>query len=476
MIEKPKTILITGASGYIGGRLLEALLPSEYSLRALMRETSDLSGVEVVKGDILDKDSLKKALKGVDVAFYLIHSMGKTGDFVDLDRQGAANFGQAASEMGVKKIIYLGGLGNSSKELSSHLKSRHEVGQILKNTSSGVQVIEFRASIIIGAGSLSFEMIKALVDKLPIMITPKWVWTLAQPIAISDVLEYLKQAIEIQVDGNQIYEIGGADKVSYGDIMIEYGRQVGLHRKMINVPVLTPRLSSLWLGLVTPLYAKVGRKLVDSALCETIVHDPLARHVFKIKPVGLKESIEKAIQEMALRKGRWIDSETYMATPPKTMATTGQVFDMRELSVSANAEEAFKPIMSIGGDTGWYYGNILWRLRGLLDLLIGGAGFRRGRRDPHLLRVGDVIDFWRVQEIIPHKKLLLYAEMKVPGEAWLEFNVEEKDGKSLITQRATFIPSGLFGKLYWYMLFPIHIFIFRGMINGISRQIKQEKS
>ena len=358
-----------------------------------------LSGVEVVAGDVLDAASVRSAMAGIDTAYYLVHSMGSSESFEQQDRTAAQNFAGAARDRGVRRIIYLGGLGHSANQLSAHLRSRHEVGDVLRST--GVPVVEFRASVVIGAGSLSFEMIRALVERLPVMIAPRWVSVAAQPIAIADLLSYLLAALDLPLDGNRTFEIGGSDRVSYGGLMKEYARQRGLKRFVISVPFLTPRLSSLWLGLVTPLYVRVGRKLIDSICHETIVEDHTALTQFKIRPCGYREAIAAALNA----DGRHL------------------LIDSRTIHVTASPREAFVAIRRIGGKNGWYYANWLWQLRGLLDRLFGGAGLRRGRRDPDVLRVGDTVDFWRVEAIEPDCRLRLAAEMKLPGRAWLEFEV-----------------------------------------------------
>ncbi|MCB1113300.1 MAG: SDR family oxidoreductase [Chlamydiia bacterium] len=474
---KEKKILITGASGYIGGRLLEAI-KDKYFLRVLVRSEKKFPDAEVFVGDVLKPQSIKGLFDGIDTAFYLIHSMESSGDFVEKDRKAAKNFAKGAQEAGVRRVIYLGGLGVKHEELSSHLKSRQEVGEILRQNAKGVQVIEFRASIIIGAGSLSYEMIRALVERLPVMITPKWVWTKAQPIYIRDVIDYLSEAIEKQIDGNMVFEIGGKDPVSYGDIMREYAKQKGLTRYMIHVPVLSPRLSSLWLGLITPVYAKVGRKLVDSATNETCVKNPLALKVFAVKPKSLHEAIKLAIEGEKKHLPRWSDSDSFMSFKKASpdFVLSDRLFDVREALVKAPKEKVFQAIQEIGGDRGYYYGNFLWQIRGFLDLLVGGAGFRRGRRSPTALEEGDVVDFWRVEAIDPGVKLRLRAEMKVPGSAWLEFKIKEEGDKVRIRQEAAFDPDGIWGKLYWYSLYPVHQFVFKGMLKGICRYIEKEKS
>jgi uncharacterized protein YbjT (DUF2867 family) len=444
-----RLILITGATGYVGGELLKALLDAAHPVRCLARRpdalrTKGLAGLEVVGGDVLDAASVHSAMAGVDTAYYLVHSMGSSGSFEEQDRAAAQNFANAAREAGVRRIIYLGGLGHSEKQLSAHLRSRHEVGEVLR--SAGVPVIEFRASVVIGSGSLSFEMIRALVERLPIMIAPRWVSVAAQPIAIADLLLYLLAALDLRLDGNKIFEIGGSDQVSYGGLMKEYARQRGLKRLVISVPFLTPRLSSLWLGLVTPLYVRVGRKLIDSICHPTIVEDHAALKDFKIRPCGYREAIATAIDA----DGRHL------------------MIDSRTIHLTAPPEDAFAPIRRIGGENGWYYANWLWQLRGLLDRLFGGVGLRRGRRDPDALRVGDTVDFWRVEAMEPNRRLRLAAEMKLPGRAWLEFEVTRDGTGSVIRQTATFNAKGLLGRAYWYSVFPLHHFVFGGMLQSIA--------
>lgn len=440
-------ILITGATGYVGGELLQALLAAGHRVRCLARRPEALravAGAEVVRGDVLDAASVRAAMAGVDTAYYLVHSMSSAGSFEEEDRIAARVFGDAAREAGVRRIVYLGGLGSNRERLSAHLRSRHEVGEILR--SSGVPVIEFRASIVIGSGSLSFEMVRALVERLPVMIAPRWVSVPAQPIAIADLLQYLLAALELPPDRSGIFEIGGADQVSYGGLMQEYARQRGLKRVVLSVPVLTPRLSSLWLGLVTPLYVRVGRKLIESIRHPTVVEDPAALAVFPIRPCGFRQAIAAAL----------------------STGQQGLLFDSRSLHVAVPPEKAFEPIRRIGGATGWYYADWLWTLRGALDRLAGGAGLRRGRRDPDDLQTGDQIDCWQVESFAPDRHLRLAATMKLPGRAWLEFEVEGDSGGCTIRQTATFDPAGLSGRLYWYAVYPLHQLVFSGMLRGIA--------
>lgn len=474
-MNSKRLILLTGATGYVGGRLLPLLEQRGLSVRCLTRRPETLRPhvavtTEVVKGDLLDRDSLRAAMAGVDTAFYFVHSMGADKDFEREDREAAANFSQAAMQARLQRIIYLGGLGNRDQKLSKHLRSRHETGDILR--SSTAQVIEFRASIVIGSGSLSFELIRALVERLSVMICPKWVGVLAQPIAVEDLLGYLLKAIDLEDKGSQVFELGGPDQVSYGDIMREYARQRGLRRWMIPVPVLTPYLSSLWLGLVTPVYARIGRKLVESLRNPTLVSNNLAESTFSVQPRGLAHAISRALvnEDREFAQTRWSDALSSAGAPHawggKQFGT--RIVDSRSAVVPVAPPAAFTPIRQLGGARGWYYGDWLWQLRGFLDLLAGGVGVRRGRRDPESLRAGDALDFWRVEVFDPPHRLRLAAEMKLPGRAWLEFEVTGNDEQSTIRQTAIFDPLGLAGLVYWYTLYPLHQFVFAGLLRSIS--------
>lgn len=466
--------LLTGASGYVGGRLLRTLEERGVALRCLARRPEYLKervgpDTEVVPGDVLEPESLRGALEGVDVAYYLIHSMGSGADFEDQDRRGAGNFARAARAAGVKRIVYLGGLGREP-DLSPHLRSRQEVGRILRD--SGVLTVEFRASIIIGSGSLSFEMIRALVEKLPVMVTPSWVQVRAQPLAIEDLIEYLVAARNVELSDSAVFEVGGADVVSYLDIMREYARQRGLRRLIIKVPVLTPRLSSLWLGLVTPVYARVGRLLIDSIRNPTVVEDGTAERVYALRPRGIRQAIARALvnEDMEFAETRWSDALSSGSTASWGGARFGtRLVDSRSVSVPVAPVDAFRPIERLGGDVGWYFGNWLWRVRGFLDLVVGGVGTRRGRRDADHLRPGDTVDFWRVEEIRPHALLRLQAEMKLPGRAWLQYEVDGDHRGSEVRQTAIFDPVGVFGLVYWYGLYPLHKAIFAGMLRGLVK-------
>jgi uncharacterized protein YbjT (DUF2867 family) len=464
-------ILVTGATGYVGGRLLHALLEQAAAVRCLARRPEAIPvqpGLEVVAGDALDATAVREALEGVDVAYYLIHAMGAPESFEELDRHAAAIFAEAARDAGVRRIVYLGGLGEGP-DLSPHLASRHEVGRVLAST--GVQTIELRASIVIGSGSLSFELVRALAERLPVMITPRWVETLAQPIAIEDVLAYLLAARDLDETDSQIFEIGGAELATYGDLMREYARQRGLTRLLYRVPVLTPRLSSLWLGLVTPVYARVGRKLIESLPHETIVRNPVALERFPIRPRGYREAIARALanEDSDIAETRW--SDALSAGTGSSLAPadpSGRLVDSRVQTVPVPPDEAFAPVRRIGGSSGWYYGDALWELRGFIDLLAGGVGVRRGRRDPETPTVGSALDFWRVEAYEPDHLLRLRAEMRLPGRAWLQFEVDGDSSGSQIRQTAIFDPIGVAGLLYWYALLPLHRRIFEGMLESIA--------
>jgi tryptophan-rich sensory protein/uncharacterized protein YbjT (DUF2867 family) len=453
--------------------LLGRLRSRSVSIRCLARRPEFLDvprdRVEVVGGDVLDLESLRVALAGIDVAYYLVHSMGSAGDFESEDRLGAGNFAAAAAAAGVGRIVYLGGLSQETDRLSPHLRSRQEVGRILHST--GVPVVELRASIVLGSGSVSFEMIRALVEKLPVMITPRWLDVPAQPIAIDDLLGYLVAALDLPAAESRVYEIGGADRVSYGDLIREYARQRGLRRLLIPVPVLTPRLSSLWLGLVTPVYARIGRKLIDSMRHSTVVRDNSALADFDIRPMGYRASIAAALrkEDREAAETRWSDA---VSSSGALSTWAGVRFgnrraESRSAHTPAPPEAAFVPIRRIGGEQGWHCASGLWKLRGAIDVLFGGVGLRRGRRHADNLRVGDTIDCWRVEAFDPDRRLRLFAEMRLPGRAWLEFEVEPAHGGSTVRQTAVFDPIGLSGLAYWYLVWPLHQLVFAGMLRGI---------
>ncbi len=482
-----RLIGLTGATGYVGGRLLSALERSGRAVRCIARHPETLQSrvaatSSVVAADVKDRESLHAALQGVDTAYFLIHSMGSQDRFEEEDRTAALAFRSAAERAGVKRIIYLGGLG-SGEDLSSHLRSRQEVGRILREST--VPTLEFRASIIIGSGSISFEMVRALVERLPVMVTPQWVKTLTQPIAIEDVVQYLLLALDfefpnkfegsenLETTRGRIFEIGGADRVSYQDLLAEYARQRGLKRLMIPVPVLSPKLSSLWLGLVTPVFARIGRELVEGLRNETVVRDDSALRAFPIRPRGFRASIERALiredREFAIT--RWSDALSTVRMQEKLGSSVfGRRFiDSRMKHIDCPPDKAFRPVERLGGESGWYYANWLWSLRGLLDLVFGGVGMRRGRRDPGHVLPGDTIDCWRVESVQPGQLLRLSAEMRLPGRAWLQFELEPEGRGTRLRQTAIFDPVGIAGRLYWYLLLPVHHVLFEGMLSAIAR-------
>jgi len=424
---------------------------------------------EITHGDVLEFDSLHEAFAGVATAYYLVHSMAATGPFARADRLGAENFAAAARESGVGRIVYLGGLG-AEHDLSTHLESRHEVGRILRD--SGVPTIEFRASVIIGSGSISFEIVRSLVDRTPVLLIPRWVVSRTQPIAIEDVLAYLLAALDIGLEESRLFEIGGPDRVAYADLMREYARQAGLRRALIRVPFATPRISGLWLSVVTPVYASIGRELIESLRNDTVVRDRAAREVFQIRPRGFRQAVERALanEDGEFAETRWSDAlSAYQGRSWGGVTLGRRAVASRRIRVGASPQRAFAPIQRIGGETGWYYANSFWRLRGLIDKIVGGVGLRRGRRDPVRLAVGDTLDFWRVEAFEQDRLLRLAAEMRTPGRIWLQFEVDGDQAGATLCQTAIFDPHGLSGLAYWYALYPIHYLIFAGMLRRIGQ-------
>jgi len=470
-------ILVTGATGYVGGRLVPRLWQKGYKIRCLVRDASRLKGrwegVEIVQGNVLEPESLNDKFIGIETAYYLIHSMGGDGEFSRTDIVAAENFAFAAEKQGVKRIIYLGGLGSPEENLSKHLSSRLKTGDTLRKFD--VPVTEFRAGVIVGSGSLSFEMIRYLTERLIVMITPKWVNTRTQPIAIRDVLRYLIDALKVENTRGEIIEIGGEDILTYKDLMRIYADIRGLKRYFIKVPVLTPKLSSHWIGLVTPLPSRIAKPLVDGLKNELICKSNKARELFNFKTISYNEAVKLALQQNKEGKTETIWFSSYSSgtknkiTPVHLTQKEGMIIENRKTVVNASAEATFKAFTSLGGKNGWY-ADILWKFRGYLDLLVGGVGLRRGRRSETELLSGDPLDFWRVEAIENNRLLRLRAEMKLPGEAWLQFNVENADdNKSTLRQTAFFEPRGLWGLLYWYLVYPLHGLIFGGMIKSLKK-------
>lgn len=479
-IKNSERILVTGVTGYVGGRLVPRLLEAGYRVRCMVRDKTRLQGrpwfadVEVVEGDVFKPETLVSALADIDMAYYLIHSMSSDADdFHSRDLLGARQFGGAAEENKVKRIVYLGGLGDPDENLSKHLQSRQETGRALGE--AGVPVTEFRAAVIVGSGSLSFEMIRYLSERLPIMICPRWVATRTQPIAIRNVLDYLVGALSVSESVGQVVEIGGADVLTYGDMMRTYAQVRGLRRWLISVPVLTPALSSYWVHWVTPISANIIRPLIAGLRNEVVVRDDLATKLFpKIKPISYGEAVALALNRLQVGdiESAWSDAlATSRGDVPPVVLTheQGMIVERRQLTVVASSEKVFSVVTGMGGKRGWFYANWTWEIRGLLDRAIGGVGLRRGRRDPDAVRVGDALDFWRVEAVEKACLLRLRAEMKVPGQAWLQFEMKSlADGKTQLFQTAFFAPKGLWGQLYWYVLYPMHTLIFSGMIRQIG--------
>ncbi len=477
-----RSVLVTGVTGYIGGRLVPRLLGRGVRVRCLARDASRLQGrpwladVELVVGDVLRPESLPDAMRGVAVAYYLVHSLGGGSGFPERDATAARNFGAAAKNAGVQRIIYLGGLGDPQKALSAHLRSRQETGDALRE--SGVPVTEFRAGVIVGSGSLSFEMIRYLTERVPVMICPRWVYTRIQPIAIRTVLDYLIEALRVPDSAGRTIEIGGADVITYGEMLTFYAEVRGLRRWLVPVPVLTPKLSSYWVHFVTPIPATIAKPLIAGLRNEIIVRDDVARRLFPgIYPLDYRTAVKLALEKLRADKVEtaWSDalstSETD-ATPVVLTTHEGMIIEQRQIAVDAPAEAIFRAFTGLGGRRGWLYMNWAWRIRGSVDRLCGGVGLRRGRRDADFVRVGEALDFWRVEAVEANHLMRLRAEMKVPGKAWLQFEVkaQEQDTRPLLTQTAFFAPKGLIGVLYWYALYPIHSLIFGGMIQRLAKR------
>lgn len=469
-------ILVTGATGYIGGRLVPRLIEQGHEVRCLARDARRLQGrfegVEIFEGDVNDAATLAPALDRVECAYYLVHSMSETRKFADADREAARTFGTACGAAGVRRIIYLGGLGEDTTSLSAHLQSRHEVGDVLRE--SGVPVTEFRAAQIIGSGSVSFEMIRYLTERLPMMIAPKWVLTKCQPIGIDDVLAYLTGALEKTTSTGRTYEIGGADVLSYRDMMLLYAGIRGLKRRIIVVPVLTPRLSSYWIHLVTPIPAKIAQPLILGLRNEVIARDRSATRDFpEIVPMSLDAAIRLALSRYAGTgpETTWFDAYDVRTLSGEFMGVKeGMLIDRRTRNTTVAPERVAAVFSALGGKRGWLAGRALWELRGLLDRWSGGVGLRRGRRSQTELRVGDAVDFWRVDAYEPGRLLRLRAEMKLPGRAWLEFQADpDGNGGAELKQTAFFEPRGLYGYLYWYGVALFHEWVFSKMATRIVR-------
>ena len=472
-------VLLTGSTGYIGRRLKQKLLDDEtVELKLLVRNKKSISPtildkVEVIEGDTFNKDALKEALKDVEVAYYLIHSLSNE-NYKDLDKISAQNFLDVAEECGVKRIIYLGGLGVKNKDTSEHLLSRIETGEILSSSKS-VQTIWLRAGVIIGSGSASFEIIRNLTEKLPVMTTPKWVDTKAQPIAVNDVLSYLHDSLYLEVRENLIVDIGSA-QLSYKEMMEKTALALGLKRFLIPVPFMSINISSYWLNLFTPVPFTIAKALIEGLKSEVIIQNQNARKYFpKIVPMSYEDAVKSAIKEIEENQviSRWNDKGDGVWEKIGQKEISKAIFIDRKEEDISNIEpsKVYQSFIGIGGENGWFDFDFLWELRGIIDKLIGGVGLKRGRRSQCDLRISDCLDFWKVVDLKENERLLLYAQMKLPGSAWLEFKIQDNK----LIQSAYFYPKGVLGRLYWYALIPLHYFVFNNMIKSIVKKAKDLK-
>ena len=484
------TIAVTGATGYVGGRLVPALLEAGYRVRCLVREPRKLDArpwrhhpnVEVLTSDLGDSVAVAAALRGCRAAYYLVHSMVATGGaYADHDRDLAAGFARAARDSSVSRIIYLGGLGEMGPDLSEHLRSRRQVEEEL--ASCGVPVTTFRAAMIIGSGSASYEILRYLVERLPIMVTPKWVTTECQPVAIADVLHWLVRCLDVPETAGKTLEIGGPDVLPYRDLMQVMASELGLRRRVIvPLPVLSPRLSSGWISLVTPVSYRIARPLAEGLRNRVVVTNDLAQRLMPHRALGVREAIRRALDRV---RSNAVDTRWSVAgaVPGDPEWAGGTVFtDARSIAIDATPAEVSRAVCRIGGGHGWYAGDVLWRIRGWMDTLVGGPGLRRGRRHPERVEFGETLDFWRVIGVEEGKSLALLAEMKLPGTATLNFEMRPVGGeragdgvgagaeaRTELTMTARFRPKGVLGILYWYSVLPLHNIVFGGMLRGIGR-------
>ena len=472
-------VLLTGSTGYIGRRLKEKLLQDEnIDLRLYARSEKSFSSkttksAEIVLGDTFDKDKLRQALKDVDVAYYLVHSLSNK-DYKNLDKVSAQNFIDIANECGVKRVIYLGGLGVKNQDTSEHLLSRLETGEVL-SSNKNVQNIWIRAGVIIGSGSTSFEIIRNLTEKLPVMTTPKWVDTKAQPIAVDDVINYLLESLYIKETKNLTIDIG-CEQLTYKQMMLQTAQALGLKRVIIPLPFLSINISSYWLNLFTPVPFTVAKALIEGLKSEVVMQNENAKKYFpQIEPIPFLQAVKKAVEEIETNQviSRWSDTSGKIWDKNHTKEIADAIFfDRKEKDINKlSKENIYKAFTSIGGDNGWFSYDFLWEIRGFIDKMIGGVGLKRGRRDQNRLRVGESLDFWKVVDVKEDERLLLYAQMKVPGNAWLEFKIEDNK----LIQSAYFYPRGVLGRLYWYTLIPIHYLVFNNMINSIIKKASKYK-
>jgi uncharacterized protein YbjT (DUF2867 family) len=482
IMPSTKLILVTGATGYVGGRLVPRLLEAGYRVRLLVRDPTRLQGrswlnkVEVVTGDALIPETLTAPLKDVSVAYYLIHGKQGGKDNADRDLIVARNFADAASEARIEQIIYLGELVDPTANLSPYLRARHETGYILRYSS--VPVTEFRAGMIVGSGSALFEMIRYLSEREPLLICPAWFFSQAQPIAIRDVLSYLIDALNSPESIGRLIEIGGPSRLTYADMLLGYATERHLKRFLLRLPFNTPRLSAYWVHMVTPIHWRVVLPLIEGLRASLIVRDEAARRLFpQIKPINFQAAVRLALGRIQRDnvETSWSDALVTVAGDIKPYTFTvedGMYIETRQVLLDLTPEAVYRSYTGIGGERGWLYMDWAWGMRGWMDKAVGGVGLRRGRRHPDEVHTGESLDFWRVEEVEPNQLLRLRAEMKLPGKAWLEFKSESKDSKTLFTVTAYFASYGLFGFLYWYAMWPCHKFIFDGLTRRLASRAR----
>jgi len=478
----PKLILVTGVTGYVGGRLVPRLLEAGYRVRVLVRDPARLQGrpwlgkVEVVTGNALNEGALTDVMKDVSVAYYLIHGKQGGRDSAERDIQVARNFAYAAEQMNVERIIYLGELVDPTSDLSPYLRARHETGYILRY--GGVPVTEFRAGMIVGSGSVLFEMVRYITEREPVLVCPAWYFSQAQPIAIRDVLSYLIAALVSPESNGRLIEIGGPTRLTYADMSLEYAKERDLKRYLIRLPFNAPRLSAYWVHMVTPIHWRLVLPLIEGLRAQLIVRDEAAKKLFpQIKPIDFQTAVRLALGRIQRDnvETSWADALVTAVgdvKPYELKVEEGMFIERHQVFLDLKPELVFRAYMGIGGTRGWMYWDWAWALRGWMDKVIGGVGLRRGRRHPDEIHVGESLDFWRVEAIEKNRRMLLRAEMKVPGKAWLEFESLPRDGKTLLSSTAYFAPHGVSGFLYWYAMWPFHKFIFAGLTRGLASRAR----
>jgi uncharacterized protein YbjT (DUF2867 family) len=476
-------ILVTGATGYVGGRLVPRLLDAGYHVRCLARDPQRLDGrswqsqVEIVEGDALDASSLAQALRGVEAAYYLIHGMRGGRLNAEHDLQMAHNFAKAAEAEGIRRLLYLGELVDPAAELSPYLRSRHETGYALRQ--SGVPVTEFRAGMIIGSGSALFEMIRYLTEREPVLVCPAWFYSVAQPIAIQDVVDYLVSALEKPESRGKLLEVGGPTRLTYAEMLLGYAKERRLKRRLIRTPFYLPRLSAYWVHMVTPIHWRTVLPLIEGLRANLVVHDDEARRLFpEIKPLDFECAVREALGRVLSDavETSWSDALVNSAgdaRPYHFAVEEGMMLERRTLVLDLPPGPIFRAYTGVGGERGWFFMDWAWALRGWADKAIGGVGIRRGRRNPDDIRAGESLDFWRVEAVEKNRLMRLRAEMKVPGKAWLQFeSIPQNDGNTLLTETAYFAPRGFWGFIYWYAMWPFHAFLFDGLIGEIASRAR----